>query len=560
MHIKRLFIKKIFILQIIFTLLFGIMLSITLPSTKIQAVTQTSKVGIDAFPESYKAGLNALKAKHPNWNFTAFFTNLNWQDVINGETQAHPYNRVYHTSDSAWKCSCGKPANETWVCASAGINEYFIDPRNFLTETGIFQFMEMSYNPSIHTKQGVESIVKGSFMDASITVTAEREDDSIKAKADGAYIYVAPGAKNSEVAKAIGVSKYKVTDSSKKTISNDANAATGYIFTNTEYNTSYTIVVLGDVNGDGQIKATDYVKIKNYIMEKGTLSNIEKKAADVNGDGQIKATDYVKIKNYIMIGTPITLSEITSSKQTMRYAEIIMKAADASGISPYSIATKIIQEVGRQGSGSVSGNYPGYEGYYNFFNWGASDGNDAIAKGLEYAKGKGWNNQYTSIVEGSKQMADNYVSVGQNTAYFYKFNVISNSQHKLYSHQYMTNVQDPSSQANNLFNTYAKNDILDLSLNFIIPVYNNMPAKCLLPTTIDPSLNTSYYINGTDVRLRSSAKIEDNNIISVLTPNEVVTLVQDNAGTANGHTWVKIKRANGSEGFVAKEFIKKCGT
>ena len=30
----------------------------------------------------------------------------------------------------------------------------------------------------------------------------------------------------------------------------------------------YTVVVKGDANGDGLIYATDYVRIKNYIMGK----------------------------------------------------------------------------------------------------------------------------------------------------------------------------------------------------------------------------------------------------------------------------------------------------
>ncbi len=40
-------------------------------------------------------------------------------------------------------------------------------------------------------------------------------------------------------------------------------------FNNQEYH--YTVVVKGDVNGDGLIYATDYVKIKNDIMGKGTI-------------------------------------------------------------------------------------------------------------------------------------------------------------------------------------------------------------------------------------------------------------------------------------------------
>lgn len=65
------------------------------------------------------------------------------------------------------------------------------------------------------------------------------------------------------------------------------------------YNTS----VLGDVNGDGNINALDYVKIKNHIMNtKKILKDVFMLSADYNNDGKISALDYVRIKNYIMNG------------------------------------------------------------------------------------------------------------------------------------------------------------------------------------------------------------------------------------------------------------------
>lgn len=66
----------------------------------------------------------------------------------------------------------------------------------------------------------------------------------------------------------------------------------------TTYN--YIIVVKGDVNGDGKIQATDYVKIRNHIMGKTQLSNASLQAADINQDSKIQATDYVKVRNHIM--------------------------------------------------------------------------------------------------------------------------------------------------------------------------------------------------------------------------------------------------------------------
>lgn len=72
----------------------------------------------------------------------------------------------------------------------------------------------------------------------------------------------------------------------------------GLLINGTEYD--YTVIVKGDVDGDGKIFATDYVKVRNHIMGKTSLSEVSLKTADINGDGKIFATDYVKIRNHIM--------------------------------------------------------------------------------------------------------------------------------------------------------------------------------------------------------------------------------------------------------------------
>ena len=70
---------------------------------------------------------------------------------------------------------------------------------------------------------------------------------------------------------------------------------TGYIVED-----KYTVIKKGDCNGDGNILASDYVLIKNHIMEVSSLGEIYIKGADYNGDGKITAGDYVLVKNYIM--------------------------------------------------------------------------------------------------------------------------------------------------------------------------------------------------------------------------------------------------------------------
>ena len=89
---------------------------------------------------------------------------------------------------------------------------------------------------------------------------------------------------------------------SKNEEKNDGIVATGdkVIITVGEETKTYEIVIYGDVNGDGKIAATDYVKIKNHIMGSTTLSGAYMEAADVDKNSKIAATDYVKIKNSIM--------------------------------------------------------------------------------------------------------------------------------------------------------------------------------------------------------------------------------------------------------------------
>ena len=91
-----------------------------------------------------------------------------------------------------------------------------------------------------------------------------------------------------------------ITDSNGNT-KESGNIATGDRINITSGVTETLIVLIyGDINGDGNISAVDYVNVKNHIMGSNTLNNFQAKAADVNGDGNISAVDYVNIKNYIM--------------------------------------------------------------------------------------------------------------------------------------------------------------------------------------------------------------------------------------------------------------------
>ena len=52
--------------------------------------------------------------------------------------------------------------------------------------------------------------------------------------------------------------------------------------------------------GDGKISSADYVRVKNQMLKKVTLTKEQEQAADVTGDGKISSADYVRIKNFML--------------------------------------------------------------------------------------------------------------------------------------------------------------------------------------------------------------------------------------------------------------------
>ncbi len=172
-------------------------------------------------------------------------------------------------------------------------------------------------------------------------------------------------------------------------------------------------------------------------------------------------------------------------KKTYTYAQALMMAGLASKVSPYHLATRIIQEVsiGKDGaSASVTGTMAGYEGYYNYYNIKAfaADGRGAIENGLIYAKKMGWNTRLKAIIGGAQStIGNNYIAIGQDTLYYEKFDFVDNP----YTHQYMTYVMAPYEESVTAGKAYSESMRKDTKLVFKIPVFDNMPEQaCALPT------------------------------------------------------------------------------
>lgn len=200
------------------------------------------------------------------------------------------------------------------------------------------------------------------------------------------------------------------------------------------------------------------------------------------------------LKNTFMATDVVDTNSATGETSTLNYANTFMSIGAEVGVSPYHLASRIRQEQGTSGTSPlISGTYAGYPGVYNYFNYGAYGTPDSVlyANGLSYAQNQGWVSRYLSLLGGSKLLAANYINVGQDTLYFQKFNVVYKD--KLYTHQYMTNVEAAISEGKSVASAYT-----DKSQAFVfeIPVYLNMPDA---PVQFTASGNRNNYLSAINI-------------------------------------------------------------
>lgn len=429
-----------------------------------------SYLNAQGFPDSYKDSLRQLHAKYPNWVFIAQNTGLDWNTVIQNEGVLGR-NLVHKNSISSFKSTMDGAYNwdtstwtgfdgSTWVMASEDILRYYMDPRNFLDEVSVFQFMTHGYDPAVHTREGLESLLKGTFMERQASVGAGTGGTDQSGGNTGA----GPGGPGGS-GPGGGSSAVVVVPSGGESTnggSGDASAPSG-----NQDQVSFEAPTASISKKDVPRVATVYGP--GVVSGGPGVSNPSDSGGSPSGNG-----------SSVMTGS-------------VNYVDIIMNAASQSGVNPYVIAAMIIQEQGSDGRGnSIKGNYAGYNGVYNYFNVGAyaSDGMGAVERGLWYASqsgsyGRPWNSPEASIVGGAQFYGTNYTSAGQDTFYLKKYNVQGSN---MYKHQYMTNVDGAASEGA-IFAEGFSSELKNTALKFKIPVYTNMPASPSVKPTLDGSPN-----------------------------------------------------------------------
>ena len=126
------------------------------------------------FPDSYIPYLLEIHARHPNWEFTPEYINLNFNDVIyneklKGNSLIHKVNDFNYRSTEYnynWLTDQYSTVNgeDNWYYASEKAVSFYLDPRNYLNEKYIFAMEGLNYVSGYHDV--LTNVLKNSFVPA----------------------------------------------------------------------------------------------------------------------------------------------------------------------------------------------------------------------------------------------------------------------------------------------------------------------------------------------------------------------------------------------------------
>ncbi len=242
--------------------------------------------------------------------------------------------------------------------------------------------------------------------------------------------------------------------------------------------------------------------------------------------------DYSRGVDYILDGT---FMEDLVLENGVSVRDYVLSIGEQMSVSPVHIAARMRHEQGVDGtSGIISGRcgdrlwyfydnqieYEGskyvnapssghteaslsvYNGYYNFFNIGASGTGifniylNAMKRARqgtaemtdEWDGNASWDKMYKSIYGGIYTLTKSYVSNFQNTLYLQKFNIDPRAYGNFWK-QYQQNVGGALSEGRTAYKSYVDAGILESEFVFSIPVYSGMPETA----SPDPSAGASNY-------------------------------------------------------------------
>ena len=520
-------------------------------STAKYTTDKTFESEIAGFPESYKNRLRALHAEYPNWKFVVQNVDISWDEVIRNESIVG-VNLVKKNAKSSWKSTArgaynwsngtwpGFDSNE-WVAASESIIRYYMDPRNFLDSTNIFQFLNHGYTTGEQTEEGVEKMLKGTFMESKSSVK------STVPSATSAPTTLATTTATTAASTTQAQNAGPVADLNEKI---ELVGPTGESLTAATLPKEELPTVEDKDNGPGYTEPAPAP-----IFESTTEFNDTEHGPGVVNSDSIKESVSASNSTYASTSASSAGENANALSNGTTYVDMIMDAAKSSGVNPYVIAAMLIQEQGVKGT---SGLISGATGIYNFFNIEAyqSGNQSATSRGLAWA-GSGntylrpWNTKAKAIIGGAMFYGSTYSKAGQNTFYLKKFNVLGENKYK---HQYMTNIEGAKNEGAMLSRAYSEEDKKGV-FTFHIPVYKDMPEVPEAMPTGDGSPNnrlSSLSISGYNITPGFSS---DNYSYTVELPSNVNNVnikanAADASATVSGSGDIELNSSNSTVDII----------
>ena len=112
----------------------------------------------------------------------------------------------------------------------------------------------------------------------------------------------------------------------------DTVVGTGDKFTTVD-GTEYTVIVYGDVDGDGKVGVLDALQVEKNNVNMITLDAVQKEAADVKNDGNVNPLDSLAIKKYDVRLTDSVIDTLPAKEEVVEQSNYTMTLKDASYIN-----------------------------------------------------------------------------------------------------------------------------------------------------------------------------------------------------------------------------------
>lgn len=506
---ERSYKRKTIAIAILLVFISYIILSNLVPR-KVYAAQTTenySSSKINKYP-GYQALIDNIKSKHPNWKIKILYTGLDWNQVIKNETTAsHGRNLVYYTNSGAWVCStCGNKEYDTgkWRCASEAAVSYYMDPRNWINDDYIFQFESLTFDSSTQTLAGVEKIMNAAAWARGSTITYTKTNGSTGTinKSYAQVVY--------DAAKEAGISPYHLA--SRLVLEQGKNSTPGSTAKGT-YSGYVGYYNFCNVNAWGSGTAAVMANAMSYAKNNG-WSDPE---LSIKGGAKFIAKSYINVGQSTLY---LQKYDVDNSDGKLYYHQY-MGNVEAAATECKSVKSSY------QSLGMIDNSFtfliPVYENMP-----------DTLCASPDS----------TSIVTQNVQITGTNVQIRNAPS------LIGTVVAKLNTGDTVLRIECAASQVDGY---YWDKIVLSNGAKAYV-------ARNFIKQVADVTNCNISAVANTSVNLRNGPGTTGTSVITTLISGQAVTIIEkDMYNGLNGFNWVRVKLSNGTQGYIANQYLTEIG-